>query len=87
MQAAKMEARRSNESDNKRLKWEFQCNHCEDWFPDKEIQIDHIVPVGTLRCGDDLKEFVERLTPEEGFQVLCLECHLIKTNEERGMKE
>ncbi len=79
----KMNARRPNQSDNKRMKWEYQCNHCDKWFPDKEVQIDHIVPVGTLKCGDDLKGFMERLTPETGFQILCHPCHQIKTNEER----
>jgi len=81
---AKIEARRPSQSSNARLKWEFQCNHCKEWFPDKEVQIDHITPVGTLKCGDDLKLFLERLTPEDGFQVLCKPCHQIKTNEERN---
>jgi len=82
---AKEAARRPNQSDNKRMKWEFQCAHCQEWFPDKQVQIDHITPVGTLRCSADLAGFLERLTPEGGFQVLCKECHQVKTNEERGI--
>lgn len=54
---------------------------------DKEVQIDHETPVGSLKSGDDLKGFLERLTPEVGFQVLCKDiCHQAKTNEERGKK-
>ena len=83
MQKAKEEARRKNQSENKRLKYEYQCNHCDSWYPDKDIEIDHIVPVGSLRCADDLVGFLERLTVEDGFQVLCKECHQIKTNKER----
>ena len=87
MQQAKVEARRKNQSENKRLSWEFQCKECTEWFPDKEVQIDHIVPVGSLRCAEDLIGFVERLTPEDGFQVLCVPCHQIKTNAEREAKK
>lgn len=87
MVEAKNKARRKNQSSNKRLKWEFQCNHCKEWFKDKDIQIDHIIPVGSLRCPEDLAGFLERLTPEEGFQVLCKECHQVKTNQERKDKK
>jgi len=79
----KTSARRKNQSSNKRLKYEYQCNHCSEWFPDKEIAVDHIEPVGSLKSEDDLVLFLKRLTPEDGFQVLCKPCHQIKTNEER----
>jgi hypothetical protein len=82
-----MKARRRYEGANKRQRWEYQCNHCKKWFMDKEVQIDHETPVGSLKSGDDLKGFLERLTPEVGFQVLCKDiCHQAKTNEERGKK-
>ena len=81
---AKMASRRKYEGSNKRQKWEYLCAYCDKWFMDKEVQIDHIVPVGSLKSGDDLKGWLERLTPEEGFQVLCKPCHQDKTNEERG---
>ena len=66
---------------NKRLKTEYQCNHCKEWFMEKEIQIDHIVDAGTLTCSNDLPGFVDRLFCEvEGFQTLCKPCHQVKTN-------
>lgn len=79
----KIAARRPNQSSNKRLKWEYYCIACRVWHPDKNIQVDHIIPVGTLKCDDDLAPFLKRLTPESGFQILCRECHQIKTNKER----
>lgn len=82
---AKAAARRPNESSNKRLKWEYQCAKCGGWFPDKEVSVDHTVPVGTLKCWEDLPGFCERLfCSSEGLQVLCSTCHGIKTAEERG---
>jgi len=81
---AKMAARRKYEGSNRRQRWEYLCNFCRKFYMDKEVQIDHITPVGSLKGGEDLKGFLERLTPEDGFQVLCKECHQVKTNKERG---
>lgn len=80
---AKLEARRPYKGKNKRQKWEYQCAHCKEWFPDKEIQVDHVIPVGSLKGPEDLIGFLMRLTPEDGFQVLCLDDHQKKTNKER----
>lgn len=85
---AKLKARRNNKSANKRLKYEYQCAICKGWHPDKNIEVDHIIPAGSLRSGDDLKQFVERLFVEkEGLQVLCRECHKIKTSEQNAEKD
>ena len=84
---AKINARRANQSENKRLKWEYLCANCKEWWADRDIQVDHITPVGSLRRLEDLSGFVERLTPEEGFQVLCKKCHKEKTNNERVQRD
>ncbi len=80
---AKMAARRPYKGTNKRQKWESQCAHCKEWFKEKDVQVDHRIPVGSLRCPEDLAGFLERLTAEEGYDVLCKPCHQVKTNEER----
>lgn len=75
------EARRPSQSDNKRLKWEFQCAECEGWFPQSEVEVDHVVPAGSLRSFEDIAGFVERLFCEpKGLVVLCEQCHRAKTN-------
>ena len=80
-------ARRVYKGKNKSQKWEYRCNHCKEWFMEKEIQIDHIVDAGTLTCSNDLPGFVDRLFCEvEGFQTLCKPCHQIKTNLARKNK-
>ena len=80
---AKNKARRPYVGPNKRQKWEYQCAKCKKWFIGKETSVDHIIPVGSLKCKEDLPGFIERLTPESGFQVLCKEDHTKKTNSER----
>lgn len=79
----KLDNRRKYQGPNKRQKWEYQCNKCKQWFKDKEIEIDHIKPVGSLKCLADLAPFLENLTAETGYQVLCKSCHRVKTNKER----
>lgn len=78
---AKKNARRVYKGANKRQKWEYQCAECHLWFKDKEIEVDHIVEVGSLKCAEDLPQFVERLFCEvDGLQVMCKPCHRNKTH-------
>ena len=55
----------------------FVCSHCGHAFKSKEVEIDHLVPVGSLRSLEDLAPFVARLTAEDpnSYQVVCKECH------------
>lgn len=77
-------ARRDYKGSNKRLKYEFQCAHCSDWFPQKQISVDHVVPAGTLKSFDDVGPFLSRLlVAEDKLQCLCKTCHDRKTKDER----
>ena len=68
--------RRKNQSQNRRLKWEYQCRRCEEWFPRNQVEADHILACGSLRSFSDLEGFAERLFVEvDGLQVLCGDCH------------
>lgn len=81
----KQKARRPYTGSNKRLKYEYQCNECKGWYPEKQINVDHIIPAGTLTCSSDLAGFIERLFCEqENLQVLCERCHDTKTKGERN---
>jgi 5-methylcytosine-specific restriction endonuclease McrA len=80
----KMKARRAYKGTLKRQKFEYQCNSCKQWFPEKKINVDHIVGAGSLNCATDLPGFVERLFCEQdNLQVLCTECHDKKTKLEK----
>ena len=81
---AKQKAKRAYKGRGNQRKWEYQCAVCLNWFADKEINVDHIIPAGTLRCANDLPGFVERLFCEvDNLQVLCSTCHNKKTQNEK----
>jgi hypothetical protein len=62
----------------------YRCAACDNLFPIKEVETDHIVPAGSLKTYDDVVPFIQRvLCPVEGLQVLCKTCHREKTNAER----
>ena len=83
----KAKAKRIYKGPLKRQKFEYQCNQCKSWFPDKKINVDHIIPAGTLTCANDLPGFVERLFCEvDNLQVLCEGCHNVKTQSEKDAK-
>ena len=88
IQQTKLNAKRKYVGENKRQKFEYKCNVCKKWFPDKEIAIDHIKPVGSLKSALDLPKFVETLFCEvDNLQTICTSCHLIKSNNERINKK
>jgi len=73
--AARKAARRPL-PDGGRRKWEYRCSACGCWHHGNDVQVDHILPLGSLTCPGDLPGFVERLFCEvEGLRVLCSSCH------------
>ena len=78
-------ARRKYEGPTPRLKFEYPCAKCGQWFAEKETHVDHIVPAGRLASFDDVGPFSRRLLFPQAheLQILCKPCHKTKTNEER----
>lgn len=66
-----------------RVRWVYQCEVCENWFPKKLVQVDHKVPCGSLsNIETDAGPFILRLLCEaDGLRLLCLECHHLLTKE------
>lgn len=85
MMTALKKAGRPSQSSNKRLKNEYQCAECKQWFPRKEVQIDHKIPCGILNKYDDIVPFIKNLTKENcnSYQVLCKTDHKVKTDKEK----
>jgi len=67
-----------------RLAQHYRCNGCGKEFPAKDVQVDHITPIGYDKSWDDWINglFCER----ENLQVLCKPCHKEKTQLEKKKK-
>lgn len=65
-----------------RIAQHFACAHCKKDFPQKDVEVDHIVEIGREKTWD---EFINGLFCEkDNLQVLCKPCHKTKTLEERN---
>ncbi len=74
-------------SQDKRTKFIYRCELCNSWFARKDVEIDHKVECGSLKCADDVGSFIERLLVEaHGYRLLCKGCHQGHTNESRRNK-
>lgn len=70
------DSRRRYKGANKRQKFEYQCNHCRQYFNRKLVEVNHKIPAGKLNCFEDLPNFVRNLFCEKEFlEVLCYPCH------------
>ena len=70
--------------DNKRKKWMYKCAECGNTFDNKDVMVDHINPCGALKEKSDIATFVLKLFCEaDELQVLCKECHDVKSYAER----
>ena len=80
-------ARRPSQSDNKRLKWEFQCARCGLWHRGDEVSVDHITPWGDPWSMTFEQALRALLVPIQELQVLCKKCHDLKTALEKQPTE
>ena len=56
--------------------YKYQCAGCKKYFKRTDVEVDHIVPCGSLKDYSDLPQFVERMfVDENGLQLLCKPCH------------
>lgn len=74
-------------NDKGRLVFHSTCASCGGIFPETTCSVDHIEPVVDPNKGfTSWDDVIERLFCEEdGLQVLCKECHDIKTNKEKAV--
>ena len=62
-----------------------QCAVCEYWFKCTDIQVDHIVPAGSLTPTENLGEWVEKLLliTKDDLRCLCKDCHAVVSYAEK----
>lgn len=64
---------------------EYRCASCNMLFKQKHVQVDHIIPAGSLRNADDAAGFITRLfVGPDKLRVLCIDCHKAVTKEQRA---
>jgi len=62
----------------------FQCAHCDEVYDLKEVQVDHIKPVGKSPEHIFFVQFwINALFCSiDNLQVLCKRCHKVKTKQD-----
>lgn len=64
-----------------------KCIACNELFPQKDMQADHIEPVVPIEGFTDWNTFIKRLFVEvEGFQAVCKKCHKEITDKEKAQR-
>lgn len=67
-----------------RIAEHYECACCHSLFPAKSVAVDHIDSVVALTGFTTWDDVIARLFCEaDGLQVLCTNCHKIKSNQER----
>ena len=80
-------ARRPYDGTDRRIKWLYTCAICKQEFLQKDIEVDHIEPAGSLTSIDHIAGFIKRLFCEiDNLRVACKPCHKEITAEARSKK-
>jgi len=67
-----------------RAKKVIQCEFCKVDHAQSKIEVDHIIPAGSLKDWEDVGPFMERmLHPSGGYRLLCKPCHKTHTYAEK----
>lgn len=63
----------------------YLCASCNKLYTRKSVEVNHIIPVGSLKTYTDLPGFCERLFVEDTslLEVVCKGCHSEITSEQR----
>lgn len=71
--------------DTGRLAEHYKCAKCKKLFPLKQVQVDHIIPIVNPKDGfTTWDNFIKGLfCDKDNLQVLCKDCHSLKTKIER----
>lgn len=66
-----------------RLAEHYRCSNCGEPFPSTMVAVDHVEPVVSTSGFTSWDSVISRLfCGVEGLQVLCKECHKVKTKQE-----
>lgn len=62
----------------------YLCNMCKQVVWRRDVKVDHITPAVGIEGFVDWNTYIDRMYPQDvnAFQVLCNDCHKIKTKQE-----
>jgi len=68
-----------------RIRVLYLCANCKRMLDKKSVEVNHKVPLGSLKTYEDLPGFCERLFVEDinKLEVLCKDCHKEETAKQR----
>lgn len=70
-----------------RMAMHYTCAICTDVFPKYRVEADHIEPVVPVTGWVSWDDTINRLfVPVEGYQILCKDCHAIKSGLENKQR-
>ena len=75
-----------NINGNKPTVWGGKCEVCENLFPTKDLQVDHIRDYGSsLKSFDDVSSFISDmiLVTEDDLRIICKPCHEIVSHSQK----
>jgi 5-methylcytosine-specific restriction endonuclease McrA len=72
-----------------RLAQHYKCFKCKKDWPAEDVQVDHIKPIVDPKEGFQTWDvYIANLFCEkDNMQVLCKDCHVLKTNKEKETKK
>ena len=75
---------------SKRKSVRYRCKSCKNTFKSGEVQVDHIITVVPLFSNTSkmsLAQYIQKVDcPISNLQLLCKECHKIKTKKENDKR-
>lgn len=77
---------KKNGDEMKRPMVRYKCVECSGMYAGDKINVDHINKVGSFIDIMDIEKFFFRIWCDfSNLQILCVECHNLKTNRERRL--
>lgn len=71
-----------------RLAKHFECSLCHEHFPQKDVEVNHKIPVVPVEGFDSWDAVIERMFCEKNeLEVLCKPCHKTVTAEENILRK
>jgi len=70
---------------SKRVKSVGQCQICNEWFANSNLQVDHRVQAGSIGNSWEgwFNWMYDLLADKDNMQLVCKPCHLVKTHADR----